>query len=160
MTLEITLVIVLALLNGFFALSEMALMTSRKIRLKQLATTSRRAKVAYALSQTPEHLLATVQVFITLIGIGTGAALGEKLGDLFTEFFAERRAGADADQRDEHLHGRQQVFRRLRELIGDFRAPARRRHLFEADLARCHQGHFAEREKAVEQRKHDDQRDF
>ena len=81
MTLEITLVIVLALLNGFFALSEMALMTSRKIRLKQLATTSRRAKVAYALSQTPEHLLATVQVFITLIGIGTGAALGEKLGE-------------------------------------------------------------------------------
>ena len=71
MTLEITLVIVLALLNGFFALSEMALMTSRKIRLKQLATTSRRAKVAYQLSQTPEHLLATVQVFITLIGIGT-----------------------------------------------------------------------------------------
>ena len=43
MTLEITLVIVLAVLNGFFALSEMALMTSRKIRLKQLATTSRRA---------------------------------------------------------------------------------------------------------------------
>ena len=81
MTLEITLVIVLALLNGFFALSEMALMTSRKIRLKQLATTSRRAKVAYQLSQTPEHLLATVQVFITLIGIGTGAALGEKLGE-------------------------------------------------------------------------------
>ena len=81
MTLEITLVIVLALLNGFFALSEMALMTSRKIRLKQMATTSRRAKVAYQLSQTPEHLLATVQVFITLIGIGTGAALGEKLGE-------------------------------------------------------------------------------
>jgi putative hemolysin len=81
MTLEITLVIVLALLNGFFALSEMALMTSRKIRLKQLSTTSRRAKVAYQLSQTPEHLLATVQVFITLIGIGTGAALGERLGE-------------------------------------------------------------------------------
>jgi putative hemolysin len=80
MTLEITLVVVLALLNGFFALSEMALMTSRKSRLKHMAITSRRASVAFHLSQTPEHLLATVQVFITLIGIGTGAALGEKLG--------------------------------------------------------------------------------
>jgi putative hemolysin len=87
MTLEITLVVVLALLNGFFALSEMALMTSRKIRLKQLAATSRRAKVAYQLSQTPEHLLATVQVFITLIGIGTGAALGEKLGEQIAALF-------------------------------------------------------------------------
>ncbi|MEP6483380.1 MAG: hemolysin family protein [Rudaea sp.] len=80
MAIEITLVIVLALLNGFFALSEMALMTSRKSRLKHLAATSRRAQLAYSLSESPEHLLATVQVFITLIGIGTGAALGEKLG--------------------------------------------------------------------------------
>ncbi len=88
MTLEITLVVVLALLNGFFALSEMALMTSRKIRLRQLAATSRRATVAYQLSQTPEHLLATVQVFITLIGIGTGAALGERLGEQIAASFS------------------------------------------------------------------------
>ena len=88
MTLEITLVVVLALLNGFFALSEMALMTSRKIRLQQMAATSRRATVAYQLSQTPEHLLATVQVFITLIGIGTGAALGERIGEQIAASFS------------------------------------------------------------------------
>ncbi len=80
MGLEVTLVVFLALLNGFFALSEMALMTSRKSRLKHMAATSRRAQIAFRLTETPEHLLATVQVFITLIGIGTGAALGEKLG--------------------------------------------------------------------------------
>ena len=80
MAVELTLVLFLALLNGFFALSEMALMTSRKSRLKHMAEKSRRARLAFELSQTPEHLLATVQVFITLIGIGTGAALGDKLG--------------------------------------------------------------------------------
>jgi putative hemolysin len=81
MAIELTLVLFLALLNGFFALSEMALMTSRKSRLKHMAATSRRAQIAFKLTETPEHLLATVQVFITLIGIGTGTAIGAALGD-------------------------------------------------------------------------------
>jgi putative hemolysin len=81
MLIELVLVVVLALLNGFFALSEMALMTSRRSRLKHLARTSRRAQIALALTQTPEQLLAAVQVFITLIGIGTGTALGARLGE-------------------------------------------------------------------------------
>jgi putative hemolysin len=80
MIVEVALVVLLALLNGFFALSEMALMTSRKSRLKQMARTSRRAQLALRLAQTPERFLATVQVFITLIGIGTGAALGARIG--------------------------------------------------------------------------------
>jgi putative hemolysin len=82
MAVDVVIVICLALLNGFFALSEMALMTSRKSRLKQLALTSRRAQIALKLSQTPETFLATVQVFITLLGIGTGAALGTTIGEL------------------------------------------------------------------------------
>src|ERR1700722_20176018 len=81
MAVELLLVFVLALLNGFFALSEMALMTSRKSRLKHMAATSRRAQIAFKLTETPEHLLATVQVFITLIGIGTGTAIGGALGE-------------------------------------------------------------------------------
>ena len=80
MIVESVLVILLALLNGFFALSEMALMTSRKSRLKHMARTSRRAQLALKLAQTPERFLSTVQVFITLIGIGTGAALGARIG--------------------------------------------------------------------------------
>ncbi|MBS0555782.1 MAG: HlyC/CorC family transporter [Proteobacteria bacterium] len=83
MTFEIALVVLLSLLNGFFTLGEMALMTSRKARLKQLARDSRRAQVALAMTQTPERFLSTVQVYITLIAIGTGAALGDSLGEEF-----------------------------------------------------------------------------
>lgn len=85
MLLTVVLIVFLAVLNGFFALSEMALMTSRKFRLKQLARTSRRAQIALALAQSPERFLSTVQVFITLIGVGTGAALGESFGGQFAE---------------------------------------------------------------------------
>lgn len=81
MTYTVILVVFLAFLNGFFALSEMALMTSRKFRLKQMALTSRRAQIALSLAQTPERFLSTVQVFITLIGIGTGTALGGSIGE-------------------------------------------------------------------------------
>ncbi|HEY8012103.1 MAG TPA: hemolysin family protein [Rudaea sp.] len=78
---EVALVVFLALLNGFFALSEMALMTSRKLRLKRLAQTSRRAQIALDLAQRPEQFLSTVQVFITLLSIGTGTALGARIGN-------------------------------------------------------------------------------
>jgi len=81
MTFTVVLVVLLSFLNGFFALSEMALMTSRKFRLKQMALTSKRAQIALALAQTPERFLSTVQVFITLIGIGTGTALGASIGE-------------------------------------------------------------------------------
>ncbi|HOV58010.1 MAG TPA: hemolysin family protein [Rhodanobacteraceae bacterium] len=80
MLIEIVAVVLLAVLNGFFALSEMALMTSRPSRLKSLAHEGRRVHAALALTQQPEQFLATVQVFITLLGIGTGAALGARIG--------------------------------------------------------------------------------
>ena len=67
--IEIAIVLLLVLLNGFFALSEMAVITSRKTRLKQLALTSRRAKVALELSEHPESFLSAVQVWITLLGL-------------------------------------------------------------------------------------------
>ena len=81
MIVEVVLVIVLALLNGYLTLSEIALMTARKHRLKQQAHTSRGAQAALALVNTPERFLAAVQVFITLLTIGTGTALGVRLGD-------------------------------------------------------------------------------
>jgi putative hemolysin len=81
MLLQVSLVVLLALINGFFALSEMALMVARKSRLKHLAVTSRRAKVALGLAQQPENFLATVQVFITLLQVSAGAALGATIGE-------------------------------------------------------------------------------
>ncbi len=81
MLIEFVLVVLLALFNGFFALSEMALMTARQSRLKQLARDSRRAQLALSLIQQPERFLATVQVFITLLQISAGAALGADIGE-------------------------------------------------------------------------------
>ena len=78
--LELSVVIALILLNGFFALSEMALMTSRKTRLKQMGEHSRGARKALALAEHPDNLLSTVQVGITLIGVLNGVFGGEAIG--------------------------------------------------------------------------------
>lgn len=86
--LELLIVFALILLNGFFAMSEMALMTSRKLRLKQLGETSRGARVALALAEHPDHLLSTVQIGITLIGVLAGVFGGEAIGRLIAEWLA------------------------------------------------------------------------
>jgi putative hemolysin len=93
MLTEIALVLVLALCNGFFALSEMALVASRKSRLKQMAKTSRRAAVALRHAEAPEHFLSTVQVGITLVMLITGAIAGDALGGHIAEaLHGERHA--------------------------------------------------------------------
>ncbi len=78
--LGLLIVIALIVLNAFFAMSEMALMTSRKLRLKQMAETSRGARLALELAEHPDNLLSTVQIGITLIGILTGLVGGESIG--------------------------------------------------------------------------------
>ena len=79
--LELLIVLALVLLNAFFALSEMSVVTSRKARLKQLADTSSGARKALELHEHPERFLSTVQVGITLIGIVTGFFGGEAWGN-------------------------------------------------------------------------------
>lgn len=77
LALELTIVLLLLLLNGFFAMSEIALLSSRKSRLKQKADQGLRGYArALATAQSPGPLLSTLQVGITLIGILSGA-LGE-----------------------------------------------------------------------------------
>ena len=80
MLTEIAFVLLLAVCNGFFALSEMALVASRKSRLRQMSKTSRGAKLALRHAQAPEHFLSTVQVGITLVMLITGAVAGGALG--------------------------------------------------------------------------------
>ncbi len=80
--LELLIVIALIGLNGFFAMSEMALVTSRKLRLKQMAETSRGAAKALALAEHPDNLLSTVQICITAIGLLAGLFGGEAIGGL------------------------------------------------------------------------------
>jgi len=78
--LELLIVAALIVLNAFFAMSEMALMTSRKLRLKQMAETSRGARMALQLAEHPDNLLSTVQVGITAIGVLTGTFGGGSIG--------------------------------------------------------------------------------
>jgi putative hemolysin len=87
--LELLIVLFLIVLNAFFAMSEMALMTSRKFRLKQMAEDSRGARKALALAEHPDNLLSTVQVGITLISVMTGVFGGESIGRLISAWLAD-----------------------------------------------------------------------
>jgi len=79
---EIFFIILLIVLNGVFALSEIAIVSSRKPRLQHLANKGNlRAKVALDLANTPDHFLSTVQAGITLIGILAGAFGGATLSE-------------------------------------------------------------------------------
>ncbi len=72
MPIELLVVFLLILFNGFFALSEMAVMTSRKSRLRQAALSDKRAQTALELAEAPDRFLSAVQVWISLLGILTG----------------------------------------------------------------------------------------
>lgn len=81
-TLEILVVVLLVLLNGFLAMSELAIVSSRRPRLERLAGEGRSgARFALALADDPGRFLATVQVGLTSIGILNGAFSGLTLGD-------------------------------------------------------------------------------
>ena len=95
MLLEALLVLLLILINGFFALSEMAVVTSRKAKLKQLAQDSRPAARALALAEHPERFLSSVQVGITLVNVLAGLFGGAAFGPRFASALAG--AGVDAD---------------------------------------------------------------
>ncbi len=97
--LELAIVVGLTLLNGFFAMAELAVVSSRRIRLQQMAEAgSRGAQRALTLAENPGRFLSAVQVGITLIGIMSGAyggaTLGARLGEVLNEYpiFAPRGA--------------------------------------------------------------------
>jgi len=81
---EIAFLVALILLNGLFAMSEIALVTARRARLERLAGDGdRSARIAVRLADEPTRFLSTVQIGITAIGILNGilgeAALAEPL---------------------------------------------------------------------------------
>jgi putative hemolysin len=82
--MEILIILILILLNGIFAMSEIAMVSSRKSRLETAAKRGdKSAKKALELASNPGKFLSTVQIGITLIGILTGIYSGEKIeGDL------------------------------------------------------------------------------
>src|SRR5215218_1294718 len=80
--LQITVIVLLTLLNGFFAMSETALVSSRKARLRQRAGEGDvGASSALELADSPNRFLSTVQIGISLIGILAGAFGGATLAE-------------------------------------------------------------------------------
>jgi len=72
--LEIALVLILLVANGIFAMTEIAIVSSRKGLLQSMADNgSKGAARALALSDNPNRFLSTVQIGITLVGIVAGA---------------------------------------------------------------------------------------
>ena len=81
---QLTVVLLLILLNGFFAMAEIALVSARTARLKaQAEADNRGAAAALELKSDPSRMLATVQIGITVIAVLSGtfgqATLGAKL---------------------------------------------------------------------------------
>jgi putative hemolysin len=71
---DILIIAVLILMNGVFAMSELALVSAKRMRLERRAEEgSRGARTALKLADDPSNFLSTVQVGITLIGIFNGA---------------------------------------------------------------------------------------
>jgi magnesium and cobalt exporter, CNNM family len=86
--LEIVVLLSMILLNGYFAMAELAVVSARPARLEAQARRkdSRGARLALALARDPGRVLSTVQIGITLVGISAGAfgaaRLAESLADL------------------------------------------------------------------------------
>jgi len=81
-TFEILILLVLIIANGVFSMSEMAIVSARKVRLQQLANQGdAKARAALKLAESPNHFLSTVQVGISLIGILTGAFGGATIAN-------------------------------------------------------------------------------
>lgn len=81
MLLEIVIVLVLTLVNGVLAMSELAIVSSRPARLKVMADNgSLGARTAMKLAEEPGRFLSSVQIGITLVGVLSGAFSGATLG--------------------------------------------------------------------------------
>jgi putative hemolysin len=77
---ELGVIFLLMFLNGLFAMSEIAILSARKLRLEQLSTRGNKgAKTALNLANNPNQILSTTQIGITLIGIFAGAYSGANL---------------------------------------------------------------------------------
>jgi putative hemolysin len=74
MLIETGIIFLLLIVNGVFAMTEIAVVSARKARLRQMADRGDlRAKAALDLAESPNRFLSTVQIGITLVGVLAGA---------------------------------------------------------------------------------------
>jgi putative hemolysin len=94
--LELTLIVVGILLNGFFAGAEIALVSARIGRLNQIRARSAAAAIALRLKESPDAFLATIQIGITLVGTLTSAVGGATAVEALTPALVGAGLGAAA----------------------------------------------------------------
>ena len=88
--LEIFLIFILLIINGLFSMSEIAVVSARRIRLQQRADEGNAgAKTAIELASQPDRFLSTVQIGITLVGILSGAFGGAAIAEKLTPYIAQ-----------------------------------------------------------------------
>ena len=88
--MDIFILLALILVNGLFAMSEIALVSARKARLESQAEKGdKKAKAALELSSNPELFLSAVQIGITLISIVTGVYSGERFAQDLAPYIAK-----------------------------------------------------------------------
>ncbi|MGV0023989.1 hemolysin family protein [Phormidesmis priestleyi] len=88
-SVELLIILLLTIANGLFVMSEMAIVSARKVRLQQSANQGdRKARVALDLANDPNNFLAIGQVGITLIAIVSGAFGEAALSRRFEPLFA------------------------------------------------------------------------
>ena len=90
MVTEILVLFLLILLNGFFSLSETALVSSHKVRLKAEADKGKKAyNLALKTRESPSKYLSTIQIAITLIGILTGTVSGTTFSQRLAQWLSQ-----------------------------------------------------------------------
>ncbi len=86
--MELLIIAALILLNGFFALSEIALISSNSARLEhKFSRGNKGAGFALKLLEKPENFLSAIQIGITVVGVISGAYGGIRFSDDLTKFF-------------------------------------------------------------------------
>lgn len=97
MLTEILIVVVLTVINGVLAMSELAVVSSRPARLKVLSDQgSRGAATAQRLADNPGRFLSTVQIGITLVGVLSGAFSGATLGTRLSDWLRDEQGFSNA----------------------------------------------------------------
>ncbi|MFV0281471.1 MAG: CNNM domain-containing protein, partial [Rhodoblastus sp.] len=94
--IELVVAVCLIVVNGLFALSELAVVSARNSRLRSMADEGRAgAAEALRLAEDPGRFLSTVQIGITMVGIlagvFSGAGLSARLGAAFEQWGASNR---------------------------------------------------------------------
>ena len=143
--MEFLIILFLLILNGIFAMYEIALVSSSKARLETLvAKGNKSARGVLKQLEEPEKFLSTIQIGITLIGIVSGAYGGVAIADDLVPFFS-LIPGAEAYARNLAMITTVAIITYLSLIIGELvpksialSNPERYATLFSPEIGRAH----------------------